>query len=258
VTFLNSIILSIVEGITEFLPISSTGHLILTSNILNIAQTDYVKDFEIIIQLGAIFAVIFLYSKTLLTSKETWTKIIVAFLPTAVVGFVLYKFIKHFLLGNTYITLFALFFGGIALIILELLYKEKERHIDKIENMSFKNAFLIGIFQSFAVIPGVSRSAATIVGGLFLGTKRKTAVEFSFLLAIPTMFAASTLDILKSNFFSYSSDQYLFLLVGFVGSFIIAILAIKFFLDFIKKHTFIPFGIYRIIISILYLLLIVR
>ena len=257
-TLLNSIILSIVEGITEFLPISSTGHLILTSNILNIAQTDYIKDFEIIIQLGAIFAVIFLYWKMLLTSKDTWSRILIAFLPTAVIGFTLYKFIKYFLLGNTFVTLFALFFGGIALIILELLYNEKEHHIDKIENMSFKNAFLIGIFQSLAVIPGVSRSAATIVGGLFLGTKRKTAVEFSFLLAIPTMFAASALDILKSNFFSYSSNEYLFLLVGFIGSFLVALLTIKFFLDFIKNHTFIPFGIYRIIISILFFLLIIK
>lgn len=257
-TLFNSIILSIVEGITEFLPISSTGHLILTSNILNIAQTDYVKDFEIIIQLGAIFAVILLYSKKLLTSKDVWTRIIVAFLPTAIVGLVLYKFIKYFLLGNTYITLLALFFGGIVLIILELLYKEKEHHIERIEDMSFRNAFLIGVFQSLAVIPGVSRSAATIVGGLFLGTKRKTAVEFSFLLAIPTMFAASGLDILKSNFFSYTFDQYLFLFVGFIGSFIIAIITIKFFLDFIKNHTFILFGIYRIIIAILFFLLIVK
>lgn len=256
-TLFNSIILSIVEGITEFLPISSTGHLILTSNILNIAQTDYVKDFEIIIQLGAIFAVILLYSKKLLIKKDIWTRIIVAFLPTAIVGLVLYKFIKYFLLGNTYITLLALFFGGIVLIILELLYKEKEHHIEKIEDMSFKNAFLIGVFQSLAVIPGVSRSAATIVGGLFLGTKRKTAVEFSFLLAIPTMFAASGLDILKSNFFSYTFDQYFFLFVGFIGSFIVAIITIKFFLDFIKNHTFILFGIYRIIIAILFFLLIV-
>ncbi|MFH1186755.1 MAG: undecaprenyl-diphosphate phosphatase [Candidatus Levyibacteriota bacterium] len=255
---LNSIILSIVEGITEFLPISSTGHLILTSNILNVAQTDYVKDFEIIIQLGAIFAVFFLYWKKLIASREIWKKILIAFLPTAIVGLTLYKFIKYFLLGNTNITLLALFLGGIILIILELLYKEKEHHIDKIESLSFKNAFLIGVFQSLAIIPGVSRSAATIIGGLFLGTKRKTAVEFSFLLAIPTMFAASTLDILKSNFFSYTSDQYSFLTVGFIGSFIVAIFAIKFLLNFIKKHTFIPFGIYRIIVSILFWLLIVK
>ena len=124
--------------------------------------------------------------------------------------------------------------------------------------MSYKNAFLIGIFQSFAIIPGVSRSAATIIGGLFLGTKRKTAVEFSFLLAVPTMFAASALDILKSDFASYNFNQYSLLTIGFIGSFIVAILAIKFFLNFIKNHTFIPFGIYRIIISILFWLFIVR
>jgi undecaprenyl-diphosphatase len=254
----HSIILAIVEGITEFLPISSTGHLILTADLLKITQTNFVKNFEIIIQLGAIFSVIFLYWKTLIANKEVWKKILTAFLPTAVLGFILYKIVKTFLLGNTYVTLFALLIGGALLIILELIYKEKEHHIEDIEKMSFKNAFLIGIFQSLAMIPGVSRSAATIVGGLFLGTKRKTAVEFSFLLAVPTMFAATILDIFKSDFNSYSSNEYLLLFVGFIGSFVVAIVAIKFFLNFIKNHTFIPFGIYRIIVAILFWFFIVK
>lgn len=257
-TILDSIILSIVEGITEFLPISSTGHLILTSELLKITQTNFVKNFEIIIQLGAILAVVVLYWKTLIANKEIWKRIIAAFVPTSIIGFVLYKIVKTFLLGNTYVTLAALLTGGILLIILELIYKEKEHHVTDIEKMSLKNAFLIGIFQSTAMVPGVSRSAATIIGGLFLGTKRKAAVEFSFLLAAPTMAAATALDVFKSDFSSFSSNEYLLLAIGFIGSFIVAILEIKFFLNFIKNHTFIPFGIYRIIIAVLFWLLIVK
>lgn len=252
--YLQAIILSIVEGITEFLPISSTGHLILMSDLLNITQTDFVKSFEIIIQLGAILGVVFLYWKTLLENKKIWIKIIAAFLPTAVIGFTLYKLIKSFLLGNTYVTLLALFLGGVALIILELVHKEKDHHAEKIENISLKTAFLIGLFQSISMIPGVSRSAATIVGGLLLGMRRKTAVEFSFLLAVPTMIAASGLDILKSNF-SFTSYEYSLLAVGLIGSFIVAIFAVKFFLSFIQNHTFIPFGIYRIILFVLFFII---
>lgn len=255
---LQSFILGIVEGITEFLPISSTGHLILATDLLKIAQSNFVKDFEIIIQLGAILAIVVLYFKTFIQNKKVWTRIIAAFIPTAIIGFVLYKFVKTFLLGNTYVTLWALLIGGILLIVLELLYKEKEHHAETIELISVKNSFIIGVFQAFAIIPGVSRSAATIVGALFLGTKRKAAVEFSFLLAVPTMIAASGLDIVKSNFSSYSANELIILAVGFITSFVVAILAVKFFLNFIKNHTFIPFGIYRIILAILFWLLIVR
>lgn len=252
-----AIILSIVEGLTEFLPISSTGHLILASKILNIMQTDFVKSFEIIIQLGSIFAVIFLYWNTILKNRKIWKKIIIAFIPTAIIGFVLYKIVKQVLLGNSVITLYALFIGGILLILLEKIYKEKDYHVDDIEKITSKNAFLIGIFQSFSIIPGVSRSAATIIPALFLGTKRKIAVEFSFLLAIPTMLAATGLDLVKSNF-SFSFSQYSMLITGFIGSFIVAIFSVKFLLNFIKKHTFIPFGIYRIILAIIFGLFILR
>jgi len=249
--YLQAVILSIVEGLTEFLPVSSTGHLVLTSKLLNIAQTDFVKSFEIIIQLGSIFAIIFLYRETISKNREVWKKIITAFIPTAIIGFLLYKIIKTLFLGNSTITLFALFIGGLLLILLEKIHKEKDHHNDSMEKISFKNAFLIGLFQSISVIPGVSRSAATIIPALMLGTKRKTAVEFSFLLAIPTMFAASLLDILKSNF-SFTPYEYSILIVGFIGSFVVAIFAVKFLLNFIKNHTFIPFGIYRIILAIIF------
>jgi undecaprenyl-diphosphatase len=255
--YLHAIILSIVEGLTEFLPISSTGHLVLASKLLSIMQTDFVKSFEIIIQLGAIFAIIFLYWRTISKNILVWKKIITAFIPTAIIGFALYKIIKSLLLGNPIVTLYALLIGGILLIILEKIYKEKDHHAEEIEKISYKNSFLIGVFQSISVIPGVSRSAATIISALFLGTKRKTAVEFSFLLAVPTMFAASGLDILKSNF-SFTPHEYLILLVGFVGSFLVAIVAVKFLLNFIKKHTFIPFGVYRIILAIVFWIFILR
>lgn len=254
---IDSLVLGIIEGITEFLPVSSTGHLILTSELLKINQTDFVKSFEIIIQLGAILAVICLYFKQILINPKVWTKIIVAFSPTAIVGLFFYKFIKNYLLGNSFITLVALFLGGVALIILELIYKEKEYHANKIEDVSLKTSFLIGIFQSVSVVPGVSRAAATIVGGLFVGLKRKTATEFSFLLAIPTMAAASGLDLIKTDF-SFSGEEVSVLLVGFISSFIVAVLSIKFLLNYIRNHNFIPFGIYRIALSILFWIFILR
>lgn len=253
-----AVILGIVEGFTEFLPISSTGHLILTAEILKIAQTDFVKSFEIVIQLGAILAVVALYFKTLLKSKKVWLRILSAFVPTAIIGFLFFNIVKNVFLGNTYITLWALLIGGIVLIFLEVIHKEKEDHKDAIESISIKNAFLIGVFQSFSIIPGVSRAAATIIGALFLGTKRKTAVEFSFLLAVPTMLAASVLDVIKTDFSPYTSSQFLSLGTGFITSFIVAVLAVKFFLNFIKNHTFILFGVYRIILAILFWLIILR
>lgn len=251
---LQALILSVVEGVTEFLPISSTGHLVLTSHALGITQTNFVKSFEIIIQLGAILSVVVMYWKKLLTQKSVWGKLLVSFLPTAAVGFTLYPLIKNVLLGNPMITLAALFFGGILLIILELLYKEKEHHASELQEITFTQALLVGVFQSVSIIPGVSRAAATIIGGLFSGMKRTLAVEYSFLLAIPTMVAASGLDLLDSKL-AFSSQELLILSVGFIGSFIVAYIAIKFFLQYIKSHTFIPFGIYRIVFSVIYFLI---
>jgi undecaprenyl-diphosphatase len=255
--YFQAIILSIIEGITEFLPVSSTGHLIIASKLLSIIQTDFVKSFEIIIQLGSIFAIIFLYWKTISRNTLVWKKIITAFIPTAIIGFLLYKIIKSFLLGNPIVTLIVLFAGGILLIIIEKVHKEKDYHSSNVEKISYKNAFLIGIFQSISIVPGVSRSAATIIPALILGTKRKTAVEFSFLLAIPTMFAASSLDLIKSQF-SFSLSEYSILAVGFIGSFLVAIITVKIFLNFVKKHSFIPFGIYRIILSIVFVLFMLK
>jgi undecaprenyl-diphosphatase len=243
------IIFGIVEGITEFLPVSSTGHLMLTARALGLAQTEFIKSFEIAIQSGAILAVAFLYWKALFKGLDIWKKLLVAFLPTAFIGALLYKFLKHFLLDSGTIVLWALFLGGVALILFELLHRENEGAAAELREVSFRQAFLIGLFQSLAIVPGVSRSAATIVGGLIVGLKRKVIVEFSFLLAIPTMGAAMALDLAKSAY-AFSSGQFLALAVGFLVSFVVALVAIRFLLVFIKKHTFIPFGIYRILIAL--------
>lgn len=253
--YIQAIFLAIVEGITEFLPISSTGHLVLASNLLFIPQNEFLKSFEIIIQLGAILAVVYLYRDMLTHNLETWKKIIIAFIPTGIIGLLLYKFIKSFLLGNEAVTLTALFLGGIILILIELLFKDKKGEAD-INKLTYKNAFLIGVFQSLSIVPGVSRAAATIIGARLLGMKRENAVVFSFLLAIPTMAAATGYDLLKSNL-EFTPHEFRLLGVGFVGSFLVAILAVKFFIKFIQKHSFIPFGIYRILLALVYWLIVI-
>jgi undecaprenyl-diphosphatase len=175
-------VLSIVEGITEFLPISSTGHLVLASKLLDLPQTEFVKSFEIIIQLGAIMAIVVLYFKKLIENKKLYPKILTAFLPSAIIGFILYKFIKQYLIGNPQIVLVSLFIGGILLIVLEkILAKTKIKNDLTIEDLSFKSCLLIGLSQTISMIPGVSRAAATIIGGMSVGLSRSSAVEFSFL-----------------------------------------------------------------------------
>lgn len=248
-------ILGIVEGISEFLPISSTGHLILVSDLLKIAQTDFVKSFEITIQLGAILAVVVVYFGFLLKNKPLWPKIIAAFLPSAVVGFLFYKVIKSVLIGNTTVTLLALATGGALLILLETLYRAKE--VKTVNELSLPGAFTVGLFQSVSVIPGVSRSAASIIGGLFAGLNRRAAVEFSFLLAIPTMIAATALDLKKSASVFTSSD-FTVLAIGFAAAFVTALFAVKFLLGYVRSHTFIPFGVYRIALSVVFWLLVVK
>lgn len=246
-TLLQAVILGIVEGITEFLPISSTGHLILASKLLHLNSSAFLSSFEIAIQLGAILAVVVLYWKSLLVDFEVMKRVATAFIPTAVIGFVFYKLIKKYLLaGGTSVVLWSLLIGGVFLIVFELFHKEKDSAIDEVKKISYPKAALIGVIQSFAMIPGVSRSAATILGGLGLGLKRKTIVEFSFLLAVPTMLAATALDLLK-NGASFSSDQFLVLAVGGFTAFVVAILGIRFLMSYIKNRSFILFGVYRIL-----------
>ncbi len=246
--WLDAILLGIIEGITEFLPISSTGHLILASTLLKLEDTEFLKTFEIAIQLGAILSVVVLYARRLLNDRVLIQKTIAAFLPTCIIGLVAYKFVKQYLLGNELVVVAALLIGGVILIVFELLHHEKEGRVTEI---SYSQAILIGLFQCISMIPGVSRSAATIIGGMFLGIERRAIVEFSFLLAIPTMAAATALDIYKSGS-AFSMAEIQILLVGFVVSFIVALLSIKFLLRYIQNHTFIAFGIYRILVAMLF------
>lgn len=257
-SFFHAIILGVVEGFTEFLPISSTAHLMLVSRILDISQTDFVKTFEVFIQLGAITAVIFFFFSRLINDRFLWKKILIAFVPTAIVGFVLYKIIKSYLIGNTIIALWALLIGGLILIIVEKIVARKPTNNDNssIETISNTQAFCIGLIQSVAIIPGVSRSAATIVPMLLFGSNRKTATEFSFLLAIPTIAAASGYDLIHN--FSVVDGQYGLLAVGFIVSFIAALLSIKFLISHVQNHKFISFGIYRVVLSLVFFALILN
>ncbi len=249
--YLSAIILGVVEGVTEFLPISSTGHLILASSVLGIAQTEFHKTFEIVIQLGAILAVVASYWKTLL-NPEVIKRLLVGFIPTGIIGFGLYTIIKGYLIGNEAVVVWALLLGGIAIIIFELLHKEKEG-AESVTDITYTQAALVGLFQSLAIIPGVSRAAASIVGGLLIGLRRTTIVEFSFLLAVPTMLAASGYDLLKSAG-SFVPGEFGLLAAGFLSSFVVALLAIRFLLQYVRRHNFIPFGIYRILLAALFFL----
>jgi undecaprenyl-diphosphatase len=252
--FFQAIILGVVEGFSEFLPISSTGHLILASELLNIRSSEFLKSFNIFIQSGAILAVLVLYLRELLTKKDLIFKIFVAFLPTAVIGLVLYRFIKAYFLGNIEVTLWSLFLGGIALIALETVFKKRKIDERAVTSVTYKSAFLVGLTQSISIIPGVSRSAASIIGGMVFGMDRKTAVEFSFLLAIPTLLAAAGLDLVSTNF-NFSVNEWMLLIVGFVSSFAVALFVIKWLLSYVRNHTFIFFGFYRIAIAILFYLI---
>lgn len=254
--FLQAIILAIIEGLSEFLPISSTGHLVLVSRILNVSQTDFVKTFEIFIQLGAILAVPFLYWKKLINNLRLWKLIVVGFLPAGVLGLLFFDYIKGVLIGNEWVTVIALAGGGAFLVVFD---KNLSFHlrgggsggINKVESLKLRQVLLIGLAQSVSMVPGVSRAAATIVGGLLVGMSRQAAVEFSFLLAMPTILGATVLDIAKSDL-SFSPQELTLLLVGFVGSFITAVLAIKFLIGYVQKHNFSAFGVYRIIVAVLY------
>ncbi len=253
-TWLDSIILGVIEGITEFLPVSSTGHLILASQLLGISPSTFLSSFQIAIQLGAIAAVVFLYWKSFLDFKFL-TKLFVAFLPTGLVGFLVYPFVKGFLLGNSYVVVTSLFVGGIVLIVFELLHKEKPESLEGAKQITYGQALLVGCFQSIAIIPGVSRSAATILGGLLIGMRRIAIVEFSFLLAVPTMVAATGYDLLKSAD-TFAFDDLGLLALGFFTAFFVALLAMRFLLTIVRKYTFIPFGIYRIVLAILFFVIV--
>ncbi len=250
---LQTIILAIIEGLTEFLPISSTGHMILASSLMKIQDDAFVKTFEIAIQLGAIMAIVMLYAKRFLQGITIYLKLATAFLPTAVVGFLAYGFIKAHLF-NPIVVAVSLVVGGVILILIDKKIVTKESETDVLENINYKNAFFIGLIQCFSMIPGVSRAAATIIGGVFNGLNKKQATEFSFLLAVPTMFAATGYDLLKTPV-SFTSDELIMLLIGLVIAFFSAWLAVKIFLKIVENYGFKHFGYYRIVIGIIFLII---
>lgn len=272
IEYLKVIILGIVEGITEWLPISSTGHLILVDEFMKLNMSDAFKEmFDVLVQLGAILAVIVIYFKKLLpvdlVKKEAnsrkpawnkdklilWCKILVACLPAAIIGIPFNDKIDE-LFYNAPIVAVMLIVYGIAFIIVEKLHKGKEFKINDIGSITFKTAALIGIFQVLALIPGTSRSGATIVGAMIIGVGRTAAAEFTFYLAIPVMFGASLLKLIKFGF-AFTAAEAAALILGMVVAFVVSIIAIRFLMGYIKKHDFTVFGWYRIVLGILVLVM---
>ncbi|MGB5218084.1 MAG: undecaprenyl-diphosphate phosphatase [Smithella sp.] len=249
---IQTIILAIIEGITEFLPVSSTGHMILASSFMKIQNDSFVKTFEIAIQLGAIGAIVILYAKRFLKGINIYIKLGIAFIPTAVVGFLAYRIIKNYLF-NPLVVSIALIVGGIILIIIDKHVVTRKTQYMDLENISYKHAVFIGLAQCVSMIPGVSRAAATIIGGVFNGLNKKQATEFSFLLAVPTMFAATGYDLLKTEV-TFSANQIVLLAIGFAVAFVFAWLAVKMFLKIVENYGFKYFGYYRIILGVIFIL----
>lgn len=260
------VILALVEGITEFLPISSTGHMILVNKFIGgeYLSPAFINNFLIIIQLGAIFSVIVYFWKDISpfvrTKKEfvlrfrLWLKIIVGVIPAMVIGLLLDDIIDKYFLSNTFIIAITLIVYGVIFIVIEVIYKLKKikPKVKKLSSLKYRTAFMIGFFQCLAMIPGTSRSGATIIGALILGLSRPVAAEFSFYLAIPTMFGATTLKILK-NGLTFTEMEWSYLALGSAIAFVVAYAVIKWFMDFIRKRSFASFGLYRIILGILVL-----
>jgi undecaprenyl-diphosphatase len=247
-TWIQSVIIAIVEGITEFLPISSTGHMILTEGLLGMKSNDFIQAFIINIQFGAILSVVVLYWKRFFQSWDFYFKLFVAFLPAAVIGLLLSDYIDS-MLENVYVVAVMLILGGIVLLFVDKWFNNPSED----QEISYPTALKIGFFQTIAMIPGVSRSAATIIGGMTQRLSRKTAAEFSFFLAVPTMFAASGYKLMK-NYEAINSDNISMLIVGNIIAFFVALIAIKSFISYLTRHGFKVFGYYRIIVGALILI----
>ena len=262
IEILKAIVLGVVEGITEWLPISSTGHMILVDEFLKLnVSAEFKKMFLVVIQLGAILAVLVLYwsklwpfgleGKKIVPKKDIWSmwfKVIVSCLPAAVVGLLFDDLLNDWFYNWQTVAIMLIIFG-IAFIIIENFNKNKESKTNSIADLSYKSALIIGMFQLIAaVFPGTSRSGATIVGAILIGVSRTVAAEYTFFLAIPVMFGASALKILKFGF-NFTGEELLILAVGLIVAFVVSILAIKFLMGYIKKHDFKAFGWYRIILG---------
>lgn len=249
-----TIIIAIVEGLTEFLPVSSTGHMIIAQNLLGMESTDFVKAFTVNIQFGAILSVVVLYWKRFFQSLNFYRNLLIAFVPAAVIGFLAGDFIDS-MLENVWVVASMLVIGGIVMLFVDKWFANE----DKDQEMNWKRSLKIGFFQTIAMIPGVSRSMATIVGGMSTGLSRKNAAEFSFFLAVPTMAAASGYKLLKlflePEGATMLGENLTTLLIGNLVAFVVAMAAIRFFISFLTKYGFKAFGYYRIIVGVLILVL---
>ena len=255
--YFQAIILAIIEGLTEFLPVSSTGHMIIGSSVMGIASQPFTKIFTVIIQFGAILSVVLLYWKKFFTKIDFsfYKKLLIAFIPAVIAG-ILFKKQIDLLLENVIVVAIALLAGGIIFLLLDKWFHEaEERGMSELN--SDASAFKIGLFQVLAMIPGVSRSAATIIGGLTQRLNKKAAAEFSFFLAVPTMFGATCKDIYEvyKDGIGFSSHEINLLIVGNIVAFIVAVLAIRTFISYLTNHGFKVFGYYRIIVGLLILIL---
>jgi len=242
---LQAIILAIIEGMTEFLPVSSTGHMIVASHWLGVVQNEGNKAFEVIIQLAAIFAVVANYrEKFTLKHIALWKKVVLAFIPIGIVGLLLHKQIKAMFTIEIVAVMFIV--GGVVFLLVEYLHRGREYAVRRVEDMSYRQAMWIGLAQVFALIPGTSRAGASIIGALLVGLDRKSSAEFSFLLALPVMLAASGFDML-SHYHDFAGTRFVPLLVGFIVAFVSAWLVMRLFIHFLERFTFIAFGVYRIL-----------
>ncbi|TFV95838.1 undecaprenyl-diphosphate phosphatase [Algoriphagus kandeliae] len=252
-TLFQTIIIAIIEGLTEFLPISSTGHMILASTAMGIHDDEFVKTFEVFIQLGAILAIALMYIKRFFRGLKIYFKLLAAFIPTAIVGLLAYDIIKGYLFNPVVVSV-SLILGGVILILIDKKVVSRESQLSEVEDISYKNAFFIGLFQCLSMVPGTSRAAATIIGGVFNGLDKKQATEFSFLLAVPTMMAAGGYDLIKSDL-AFTREQIILLAIGSGIAFISAWIAVKLFIRYVSNHGFTAFGWYRIVLGILFLAL---
>jgi len=253
---IQAIILSIIEGITEFLPVSSTGHMIIASYFMGISNQEFTKLFTVAIQLGAILSVVVLYWKRFFKTIDFYYTLFIAFVPIVLAGLLLKKFVDR-VLGDVTIVAVSLVLGGIVLLFVDKWFAKTENNEDI--TIKPKNAFLVGLFQIIALIPGVSRSAATIIGGLSQGMNKKMAAEFAFFLAVPTMAAATFLELWQSYKKTpevFTQSNILYLILGSIIAFMVALVAIRSFIQYLTKHGFKVFGIYRIILGLLLLILI--
>lgn len=245
---IHALILGILEGLTEFLPISSTGHLILAAELLKIGNSDFVKTFEVVIQLGAVLAVVVLYPVRLFADIPTQLRVAAAFIPTGILGFLLHDFVKAHLFGNIPVILSALVVGGLIIIGLERWFARSAFSGCEIVQLPLSRTFGIGVIQALAFIPGVSRAGATILGGMVSGLSRSAAVEFSFLLAVPVMVAATGLDLFRSGP-AFAHADWLTLGTGFISAFIVGLAVMIILVKYVKTHTLEPFAYYRILLA---------